>query len=426
MNKHLSGILFDDENNMAFFDEIIMEEKVNCSSQINPSLCETEIEEYNQSTVNSGRTNLSEGLIEYAVSATFNSDLFRKRGNPDKRGLVEQITKESFVLLKNDNLLPLSKTNVKRIAIIGPYADDSKLFNGFTTILKEFQNEYDKSEIIYAQGCVIADYSMEEKVLLSEAVWAAEQAEAVILAVGSSNSTNIFSDHAQTELIDAVCNIGKPTVLLNFTDLAADLSKADELCGAVLQCWHPTEFSGLTAVRIIFGDYQPAGKLPVTFYKEIKISEEKKLGRRNYNYYKGIPLYPFGYGLSYSKIEYYRIYLSSPKITAGDDITVTVFLKNKGRYAATDIVQVYIHDEVSKNKIPVRRLCAYKKVKLPADMEIKVSLTVKSEYMEIVGKNGKSIIEPGRFSLYVGGGQPDDVTASLYKRDCLHIGFLVE
>lgn len=364
------------------------------------------------------------------------------------------LTAESLVLLKNDNILPLNKEAVKKIAVVGPNADNKLTLLGnysgepsrYSTVLDGFKKAHPDAEIIYAQGCTLSGNTADEEALISEAAWAAEQVDVVVLAMGLNSAyegeedtgdTNdaggdkqsISLPEVQIKLIETIAGINKPTIFLNFTGSCVDLSKADELCDAVLQCWYPGQYGGEVIAGMIFGDYQPSGKLPITFYKDeqdIPEFDDYSMENRTYRYFKGEPLYPFGYGLSYSKIEYYRIYLSHSGIKAGDDIHVTIFLKNKGKHDTKDVVQVYLVDEYASASVPIRKLVAFKKVELPLNKEISVSLTIKASDMALINDEGKKIIESGRFSLYVGGGQPDDITAKLYNRDCLHIGFLVE
>lgn len=379
---------------------------------------------------------------------------YEKNDCTEHHELNKLLTAESIVLLKNDKLLPLNRDVIKKIAVIGPNADNKLTLLGnysgepsvYSTLLDGIKKVHGDAEIIYAQGCTLAGGTADENALLSEALWAAEQADVVILAMGlnaayegeedtgdtndaGGDKSGISLPYVQGKLLDTLKSADKPMVYLNFTGSCVDLTKADELCEAVLQCWYPGQFGGEVIAGMIFGDYQPSGKLPVTFYKnneDIPTFDDYSMEQRTYRYFQGEPLYPFGYGLNYSHIEYYRIYLSQAKIKAGEDITVTVFLKNKGKYNTKDVVQAYLVDEYASTSVPLRRLAAFKKVHLAVNEEVKTSLVIKSEQMAIVDDNGSKVIEPGRFSLYVGAGQPDDVTAKLYNRDCLHIGFLVE
>jgi len=330
---------------------------------------------------------------------------------------------ESIVMLKNDGLLPLSADSAKKIAVIGPHADFGEIgINGAKTVLAEITDLNKKAETIYATGYSIDKKGDSDESLLSEAVWAAQQADIIILTVGNHGSINANNSlpENQEELIEEMCSIGLPVILLNFSETWVDLSKADELCNCILQCWSQHKKGGEAIAKIIFGEYNPSGRLPVTFYKvgASKYSEER--------YFEKETVYPFGYGLSYSFVEYYRIYLSEPKIKTGEDITVTVFIKNKGKYAAKETVQAYLKDEQASVQIPRWRLAAFNKVLLLPGEEKKISMKISGEMMKLVNSSGDAIIEPGRFSIYVGGGQPDDITAALYNRDCLHIGFLVE
>ncbi|MBN2879490.1 MAG: glycoside hydrolase family 3 C-terminal domain-containing protein [Clostridia bacterium] len=378
---------------------------------------------------------IKEELINSAARRVMLAEMRIESMKPDN-GLTEakknetnkRLAAESLVLLKNKKLLPLLRENVKKIALVGPNADNENAMAGTEsrciTVLDGLKQAYSGAEVIYAQGCGIDGY--EDEALLEEAVWAAEQADVVIIATGfeTGGQRGNSLPPVQETLIDAVCGVGVPAVLINFSDEWVDLSLPEEVCTAILQCWHPGIFGGEIIAGMLFGGLVPCGKLPVTFYKDIEGTG--RTGYPSYGYYEGEPLYPFGYGLSYSFVEYYRIYLSEAKIKAGEDITVTIFVKNKGRYETKDVIQAYIADEESKEDLPLIRLAAHRKVFLPINEEVKVSLTIEARHMQIIKEDGSRIIEPGRFSIYLGGGQPDDITAALYRRDCLHIGFLVE
>lgn len=385
---------------------------------------------------------------------------YEKNDCQEHHELSKKAAAESFVLLKNKDLLPVSKKKIKTIAVIGPNADNVDALIGnysgtpsiHSTVLEGFRIVHPQAEVLYSQGCSLdgsapeAYWGQKDTMQYWEAIAAAQKADLVVLVLGltaqmegeeaeigtkstGGDKDDISLPKAQEKLLEVICAVGKPTVLLNFTGSCVDLRKADKMCDAIIQCWYPGQFGGEVAVGMIFGDYSPSGKLPVTFYNdvsEIPAFSDYSMEGRTYKFFKGTPLYPFGYGLTYSDIEYYRIYLSDPKINVGDDITVTVSLRNKGKYTASDVVQVYLVDEEASTRVPIRKLVAFKKVILPKDKEVKVSLKILGKDMALVTQEGKSVIEPGRFSLYVGGGQPDRRTAELYSRDCLHIGFLVE
>jgi len=332
--------------------------------------------------------------------------------------IEKKIIAQSIVLLKNNGVLPLSKEKINKIAFITINdSDDTKLINK-TTIMDAFNDVNPNADVMYAKFCVSDNISEEQ---ISKVVSMDGEADIVVLVVdkGVKQGDQIVDIHKiRTEVIEKVCRVDKPIILLNFTDLIGDLTYSLNMYDAVFQCWHSSQHVLEVIAGMIFNDYKPTGKLPVSLYtnidKPLKTNNSKTL------------VYPFGYGLNYSNIEYYRIYLSHGKIKAGEDITVTIFLKNKGKYDTKDVVQIYLSDEESSVVQPVWKLVAIKKVLLPVDEEVKVSLTIESKYMALINKNGDKVIESGRFSLYVGGGQPDDTTAELYNRDCLHIGFLVE
>ena len=354
-----------------------------------------------------------------------------EQSNMTVNNYKEALAEESIILLKNDGLLPLAVESAKKIAVIGPYAAPSGRITEIRTVINGIQGLNQKAETIFAQGCSLDDNADNDDVFLSEAVWAAQQAEIIILTVGCSSTinTNNRLPNNQEKLINEICGIGHPVILLNFSESWVDLSVADEMCNCVLQCWNEYRTGGDTIAKIIFGECNPSGKLPITFYKtdDNQAADSDAVER----YVNGINqggnvLYPFGYGLSYSFAEYYRIYLSEPKIKRGEDITVTIFAKNKGKYSMKETIQAYLKDEQASEPVPKWRLAALKKVSLLPGEEKKVSMKISNEMMSFINSAGKAEIEPGRFSIYVGGGQPDDITADLYNRDCLHIGFLVE
>ena len=369
------------------------------------------------------------------MAATFNAKLINAvlKQMPDKNRdceLDKQIAAESIVLLKNEKLLPLSKENVKKIALVGFKSKtnlDLAENSTYTPLLDGLKEANEKAEIEYIQfGTELEDY--EDESLRLKVIAAVSQADIVIFAVGQtaecereandSEESKTYSSLSklQREAIEVIYSQDKPAILLNFGDSWMGLTEVSRQCDAVFQCWEIGQYSGEVTAKMIFGDYQPTGKLPVTFYQDID----------NLQNCDGTPLYPFGYGLTYSFVEYYRIYISKPIIKAGEDIAVTIFVKNKGKYETKDVVQAYLVDEEASQEIPIMKLAVFKKVILPVGEEIKVSMTIKSREMALINKEGESIVEPGRFSIYVGGGQPDDITARLYNRDCLHIGFLVE
>ena len=335
----------------------------------------------------------------------------------------ENIISQSTVLLKNNKLLPLAKDKVESIAIIGPNANCAAVLTGDcdessgNTVFHGLLEAYPSVRISYAKGCGYSQELNEKDVY--EAAKVAEQAEIIVLAMGltpeiEKSQKEINAVHLlpkeQIELMEKLHLLGKPMVLLNFTGMPIDLSRADDLCDSILQCWYPYKGTDEVIAKMLFNDCHPTGKLPFTIYK----SSNNDV------------LYPFGYGLNYSEIEYYRVYLSNAIIKSGEDIVVTIYAKNKGRYDTKDTVQAYLSDEQASVQVPEMKLVAAKLVELPKEKEIKISIRIKTEDMAIAKADGKREVEPGRFSLYVGSGQPDNLTAELCNRDCLHIGFLVE
>ncbi|MEQ1646068.1 MAG: glycoside hydrolase family 3 C-terminal domain-containing protein, partial [Pyrinomonadaceae bacterium] len=177
---------------------------------------------------------------------------------------------------------------------------------------------------------------------------------------------------------------------------------------AILHAWYPGQFGGTAIAETIFGDYNPAGRLPVTFYKsvdQLPPFDDYKMEGRTYRYFRGEPLYPFGYGLSFSRFEYSGLRL--PKfVSAGRDLTVSATVKNTGKVAGDEVVQIYLTANSKTAVVPIRSLVGVQRIRLqPGESQI-VKFTVASRDMSIVLADGKRVLEPGDLSISVGGEQP--------------------
>jgi beta-glucosidase len=209
-------------------------------------------------------------------------------------------------------------------------------------------------------------------------------------------------------LIKTVHALGKPVVLVLMGGSALAVNWADENVPAILQTWYPGQEGGNAIADVLFGDYNPGGRLPVTFYKSVSQLppfEDYKMEGRTYRYFKGDPLYPFGYGLSYTKFAYGNLTLKN-KINAGESLQVSVDLQNTGALSGDEVVQLYITDSAASVPVPIRNLAGVERIFLKAGEKRKVSFTLTPRQMSVILDNGKRVIEPGDFAVNIGGKQP--------------------
>jgi len=196
-------------------------------------------------------------------------------------------------------------------------------------------------------------------------------------------------------------------VLQNGSALA--INWAEEHAAAIVELWYPGEEGGTALAEMLFGDYNPAGRLPVTFYcsvDELPDFADYSMTSRTYRFFEGEPLYPFGYGLSYTTFAYSNMDLSHRRIDAGSDIELEVDVQNSGKWAGDEVVQVYLRDTEASVRVPLRQLVGFKRIHLLPGEKKRVKFSVAAQQMALVDEDGVRVVEPGVFELSVGGGQP--------------------
>jgi beta-glucosidase len=221
--------------------------------------------------------------------------------------------------------------------------------------------------------------------------------------------TSIDLPRAQQELIKEVHALGKPTALVLLGGSALAVNWEDAHVGAILDAWYPGEEGGAAVADVLFGDYNPAGRLPVTFYKSVEQLppfEEYGMRGRTYRYFKGEPLYPFGHGLSYTRFRYGNLRLSASRVRAGGGLTVTADVRNVGSRAGEEVVQLYVTDASSSFPVPVRSLAGLSRVHLKPGESRRVSFALTARQLSVIDERGRRVVEPGRFDVSVGGKQP--------------------
>jgi beta-glucosidase len=213
----------------------------------------------------------------------------------------------------------------------------------------------------------------------------------------------------QQRLLYKVCALGKPTVLVLMNGSALGVTWADEHVPAIVETWYPGQAGGKALAEVLFGEVNPGGRLPVTFYKsteDLPPFEDYAMEGHTYRYFRGEPLYAFGHGLSYTTFIYRNLRLSSTRLAPGDALTVTVEVENTGARAGDEVVQVYLHDVEASVPVPIRQLVAFQRLHLAPGERRELSFVLAPEQFSLIDEAGRRTIEPGRFKISVGGRQP--------------------
>ena len=361
--------------------------------------------------------------------------------------LAKTAAHKSCVLLKNDGLLPLDLDKVSTVGVIGPNADnrESLLGNYYgtasrnITALTGIQNAMaGHGRVLYAEGCQLwrehSDHNGPGE-QLAEAIIVAKHSDVVVLVLGldwtlegEQGDANNFSASGdkfdlqlppvQRELMEKILEVGKPTVVLLMAGSAVDVSLAQEKANAVMLTWYPGAGGGDAVADLLFGKVSPSGKLPLTFYHNEALAEmpdftDYSMVNRTYRYYTGTPLYPFGYGLTYSDVEVTG--LSAVKTAA------TVTVENKGSRATEEVVQLYIKDNASSDTPTNPILCGFKRVRLEAGEAKTLEVAIDPRALTAVNDAGERIPGSGSWTLYAGLGQPDKRTEELTGKTALSV-----
>ena len=371
--------------------------------------------------------------------------------SPEHLEVALRAARESCVLLKNNGLLPLSESKIKTLAVIGPNADSRIALKGnyygtsskHVTVLQEIQAELEgKARVMFSEGCDLCRDRVENLAQpndrISEAVAMAKASDAVVLVVGldetlegeegdegnsykSGDKNDLLLPQCQRILVDRVLEVGKPTVIVLLAGSSVDLGSAADKAGAVLLGWYPGAMGGKAIAEILFGKVSPSGKLPVTFYHQSDLYlmpdfTDYSMRGRTYRYFRSRPLYPFGYGLTYSKI---RICGASVERTEGG-LEVRVRAENSGKTLTGDVVQIYAQNEGSNNAPDNPRLVAFRRIELGPGQIAELTLKVSDENLMVVNERGESVKE-GRVVLYAGTCQPDAYSLELSGTDVIRM-----
>lgn len=369
--------------------------------------------------------------------------------SPEKIRLAREISRESIVLLENNGVLPISKD--KKIAIIGPHGENKVLSGSWainsnpddvTSLVEAVKEKISEENLMYAKGCEMTEDNSilggfgraieEEKIEvdkekdLEEALKAASKSEVVVMALGEhylqsgegGSRTEISLEQAQVNLIEKVKELGKPIVLVLFNGRPLVLTNVVDKVDAIIEAWFPGTEGGRAVSDVLFGDYNPSGRLTMSFprrvgqvplhYNEFNTGRPVKTSIHNSRFtsryidVENTPLYPFGYGLSCTKFEYGDIKISSDKLTNNSTITASIKVKNVGDIAGYETVQLYIQDIKGSVVRPVKELKGFKKVKLESGEEQDIEFVINEEMLRFYTSSMEFKSEPGKFKIYIG------------------------
>lgn len=368
----------------------------------------------------------------------------------ENEAIALQASHESVVLLKNaDELLPLDINSTKKIAVCGPNANEEgyalthygPLAVEVTTVLEGIQEKTkSKAEVLYTKGCdlvdahwpesEIIDYPLtdDEQAEIDKAVENARQADVAVVVLGggqrtcgeNKSRTSLDLPGRQLQLLQAIQATGKPVVLILINGRPLSINWADKFVPAILEAWYPGSKGGTALADILFGDYNPGGKLTVTFPKTVgqipfnfpcKPSSQIDGGKNpgptgNMSRINGAP-YPFGYGLSYTTFEYSDLDITPRVITPNESATVRLKVTNTGKRAGDEVVQLYIRDVLSSITTYEKNLAGFQRIHLEPGEAQELSFTIDRKHLELLDADMKWVVEPGDFVLMAGASSED-------------------
>jgi len=372
--------------------------------------------------------------------------------NPAHKALALRAAREAIILLKNeDHILPLSKKKYKKIAVIGPNAKGVHLGNysgspeGGVSILKGIEGKAGPGQkVIYAEGCKITEtdptaFSFEEPKLgdpdknakrIKKAVKIAKKADVIILALGGNEFTsreawighlgdrdNLDLLGNQDDLVKAMLKLKKPVIVFLLHGRPNSINYISENIPAILEGWYLGQEGGTAVADVLFGDYNPGGKLPVSVPRSVGqlpvFYNHKPTARRGYVDSTTDPLYSFGWGLSYTTFKYENLTLTPNNIGTLGKTKVTVDVTNTGKLKGDEVTQLYIRDEVSSITRPVKELKGFRRITLESGESQTLEFVLGPEELSFLNRDMHKIVEPGTFKIMIGGNSVDLIEATL-------------
>ena len=357
----------------------------------------------------------------------------------EHRALALDAAEKSIVLLKNDGILPLEPgiTSNDTIAVIGPNAHDKKVLLGnysgnpsaSVTPLEGVRGAFPDARVLFSKGCNI---SWPVFLGMKRAISIARKARVIVACMGTSQALEgeqgalgyrgdrdgLSLPAIQEQLLNALLELGKPVILVLLNGSPITLGRYQDHPGvkAILEAWFPGEEGGTAIANVLSGRVNPSGRLPITFpasINDVPDIKDYRMEGRTYRFATKDPSFPFGHGLSYTTFEYTNPVLSTTSIKAGEEVEMSVTVTNTGHRPGDEIVQLYIKDDSGSTRVPVHSLRGMRRVSLQPGQNVTVTFTITPRDLALVMENGEAIVEPGTFTLHVGGRQPTTRAAAL-------------
>ncbi|MFN6943892.1 MAG: glycoside hydrolase family 3 N-terminal domain-containing protein [Cytophagaceae bacterium] len=361
-------------------------------------------------------------------------------GSKENRELALKAARKSVILLKNENnTAPLDRSKIKTIAVIGPNAN-RELLGGYSDKPKQVISVYDGIKqragaginVVYSEGCkiteegswyedpVIASNPEEDKQRIKAAVKVAKKSDVIVLCIGGNeltsreawdenhmgDRTNLNMVGMQEELVKAMLATGKPVIVFLFNGRPLSINYLAENVPVIFECWYLGQEAGFAVADVLFGDYNPGGKLPITIPRSVghtpAFYNYKPSARRGYLFDDISPLYPFGFGLSYSSFRIDNFTIERNKIQVGESVKVFVDIENTGKVEGDEVVQLYIRDVVSSVTRPVIELKDFVRVTLKPEEKKTLEFTITPDKLAFYDLNMNFLVEPGQFEVYIG------------------------
>ena len=366
------------------------------------------------------------------------------------KALNQTVSRKSLVLLKNeDNFLPLDKSKLHTIGVIGPNADSRKALVGnyegtasrYITVLEGIEDYVgDDVKVYYSEACDLwkdrTSGLAQADDRISEAKAVCEVSDVIIAVMGldssiegeqgdagnefaSGDKKDLLFPGLQREVLEVAYNSGKPVILVSMTGSAMALEWEDAHCKAILQAWYPGAAGGKAVAEAIFGEYSPEGKLPVTFYRtseELPEFTDYAMKGRTYRYMEKEAPYPFGFGLSYTSFEQGKTSADRMEIEAGGQLRIKTSVKNTGKFAGGQTIQVYV--KALRDNTPNAQLKGLKKLSLQPGEAKEVEIVLADKAFALYNEDAHFMLEAGDYEVSVGMQQPDRRSSELTGQTC--------
>jgi beta-glucosidase len=389
-------------------------------------------------------TRMKLGLFDNQENIPFNAINYDQVDSSENKAFNQEVSKKTIVLLKNkENILPLNKEKIKTIGVIGPNANNRRALVGnyegtaseFVTVLEGIKGYLgDSTRVYYSEGC----HLFEDRVgalgiandRISEVRTVCEMSDVLIACMGldpglegeegdqgnefaSGDKPNCNLPGLQEEILKEMYKSGKPVILVLLSGSALSIPWADEHIPAIVHGWYPGAQGGNAIAQMLFGDFSPEGKLPVTFYRtneELPEFTDYAMKNRTYRYMPNEALYPFGFGLSYTNFDL-KAEVASDTIEAGKNIACAVEIENTGSMAGAETIQVYV--KVKKDSAPNWQLKGLKKVFLKPGEKKKETIILKDDAFALFDTEGNFVLNAAEYEIFVGMSQPDTRSTTL-------------